>query len=178
MAHSFETLARAGVIDTARGFLRSRLGFGPYPGTGPIFKQLIERIKRIGAATDDVSYEVARSVARRAIASLNAAAKLNAKSKALPVPQHGYDPSFAGDDVGRFVYRTIIVCRDEDTGQEVHVPVDVDSDTPLDGDKIREEALDAYSRGQTTFRGGKSKYPTEGSCVLVTIHIIFAIRTR
>jgi hypothetical protein len=178
MPLTFEQLSRAGAIDTARGWLRNRFGNGPYPGTGAEFAALIERIRSIPADPRDVPYEVARSIARRAVTSLNGANTLRNQGNRLRPNQHGLDPSFDRFTSARFVYRTIVVCTDEATGDSSRTPVDVESDAPLSRDQIEENSLTGFIRGQTVLRGSKSEYPTEGSCVSPEVIIIFAIRTR
>lgn len=178
MSLTFEQLANAGAIDTARGHLRNRYGDGPYPQTGEGFAALIERIRSLGPERSDVPYEVARSIARRAITSLNGANSLRQRGNALRPNQHGFDPSFSRFTDARYVYRTIVVCTDEATGEQTRTPVDVESETALNRDQIEEESLDGFSKGRTVLRGAKSDYPTEGSCVTPEILIVFAIRTR
>lgn len=178
MPLSFEQVAAAGGIDTARGWLRNRFGNGPYPATGQEFADLIQRIRDIAADPKDIPYEVARSVARRAVTSLNGANALRNRGNALRPNQHGFDPSFQRFTEARYVYRTIVVCTDESTGDETRTPVDIESDGSLTRDQIEEQALDGFSRGRTTLKGSPSDYPQEGSCVSPEVIIVFAVRTR
>jgi hypothetical protein len=175
---TFEQVAAAGGIDTARGWLRNRFGNGPYPGTGAGFAELVARIRRIGPEEGSVPYEVARSIARRAITSLNGANQIRNSGNRLRPNQHGLDPSFTRFTSARYVYRTIVVCLDESSGEETRTPVDIESNDSLTRDQIEEQSLDGFSRGRTTLRGRASDYPQEGSCVSPEVLIVFAIRTR
>lgn len=177
MPLSFVALAEAGVVYFARNVIRGLSPTGPVPGTGPVFRSAMQSILRVGRATGAVDYETARSIYRRAAASLNAARRIEEGGGRIPRAQHGFDPSFRNLPTREYVYRTIVVCRDEGTGREVRTPVDVESDRTLNWDEIQNQALTGFARGATTLTPHKSDFNLVGSCADPRVLLVFAVRS-
>lgn len=176
-ALTFAALAEAGVVYFARNVIRGLSPTGFVPGTGPVFRAAVGRILQVGRATGAVDYETARSVYRRAAASLNAARRIEEGGRRIPRTQHGFDPSFRNLQTREYVYRTIVVCRDEATGREVRTPVDVESDRTLNWEEIQNQALTGFISGATTLTPHKSDFELVGSCVDPRVILVFAVRS-
>ena len=178
MPITFDEAARSGLIDTARGIIRNRFGDNPPSRDSPAIRDVIREIQSRAANRNDISFETARSIVRRALASIQSAQKISNKGNRLPIRQHSIDPSFAAFPSSQFVYRTIVLCKDPKTQETSRTPVDVENETPLSRDEIEEEAIKALKAGQNILPAGAYSYASQDECIEPEVLIVFAIRTR